>query len=231
MAVAITDKQGDIVVPVSDNALPGWYTAHIEFHNDVNCGDKIYDLPLEVYYPADVITHRWNDVLAVKKPEWIANVQNGIHASDYYTFNAFQWYKDCKAIPDATLSYYTTLPDKLAPTDNYHVRLTRNKDNAAIRSCTAIITLNDDDLVEVELETSFSSQSSSKMPLRIRSNAPVQGEARVVNMFGQTVSNTTLQAYETGLPVPSTAGIYVVEITLKRTDGSLYRNLKRIVVQ
>ena len=216
----------DVTFNISSSAMPDRYIATFTFYNEYDCGDKTFEVPLDVYYPADVMTHRWDDVLAVKNENY--NNPNG----EGYKFSAFQWYKDGQPIEGETKSYLYLPNEKLDQNAEYQVALTREGSNESILSCPAVFTITDEDRnVTIELQTSYSQQESQSMPMRISASKPVNGTVKVYNMFGMEVSSTQVTEGVFELPMPPTTGVYVVKTTLQDNDSEVYEQTERIIVQ
>ena len=206
--------------------MPDRYIATFTFYNEYDCGDKTFEVPLDVYYPADVMTHRWDDVLAVKNENY--NNPNG----KGYKFTAFQWYKDGQPIEGETKSYLYLPNEKLDQNTEYQVALTREGSTESILSCPAEFTITDEDRnVTIELQTSYSQQESQSMPMRISASKPVNGTVKVYNMFGMEVSSTQVTEGVFELPMPPTTGVYIVKTTLQDNDSEVYEQTERIIVQ
>lgn len=215
----------DVTFNISSSAMPDRYIATFTFYNEYDCGDKTFEVPLDVYYPADVMTHRWDDVLAVKNEKY--NNPNG----EGYKFTAFQWYKDGQPIEGETKSYLYLPNEKLDSNTEYQVALTREGSNESILSCPAEFTITDEDKnVNIKLETSYSKETSQGMPIRIYANKPVSGTAVVYNMFGMVISSTKVTEGEYELPIPPTTGVYVVKTTLQ-DNSEMYEQTERIIVR
>lgn len=216
----------DVTFNISNSAMPDRYIATFTFYNEYDCGDKTFEVPLDVYYPADVMTHRWDDVLAVKNENY--NNPNG----EGYKFTAFQWYKDGQPLEGETKSYLYLPDEKLDPNTDYQVALTREGSTESILSCPAVFTITDKDKnVNIKLETSYSKETSQGMPIRIYANKPVSGTAVVYNMFGMVISSTKVTEGEYELPIPPTTGVYVVKTTLQDNNSEMYEQTERIIVR
>lgn len=232
-AQGFTDMEGlpvqsaeNVTFNISNNALPDRYMATFTFYNEYACGDKTFVVPLDVYYPAEVLTHRWDDVLAIRNENY--NNPNG----EGYKFTAFQWYKDGQPLEGETKSYLYLPNEKLDPNTDYQVALTREGSTESILSCPAVFTITENDKnVTVELQTSYSQQSSSGMPMHIYASQPVNGTATVYNMFGLAISSTKVTEGEYELPMPPTTGVYIVKTVLQDTNSNTYEQTERIIIQ
>ena len=216
----------DVTFNISSSAMPDRYIATFTFYNEYDCGDKTFEVPLDVYYPAEVLTHRWDDVLAVRNENY--NNPNG----EGYKFTAFQWYKDGQPLEGETKSYLYLPDEKLDSNTEYQVALTREGSMESILSCPAVFTITDEDRnVTIELQTSYSQQESQSMPMRISVSKPVNGTVKVYNMFGMEVSSTQVTEGVFELPMPPATGVYVVKTTLQDNDSEVYEQTERIIVQ
>lgn len=123
----ITTQPGAIMFPLPKDIKPGYYSVNLSF-GEKACGGESRDIPLNIYYPRDVVTQRWGDVLAVRNVDY-----NG-----GYDFVSFQWFKNGAPIEGATSSvYYESDDDGLDLNAEYSVLLTRASDNVSIMTCVA----------------------------------------------------------------------------------------------
>jgi len=122
-------KIGTITLP-TENLQPGRYKATVEIE-DNNCGGKLASplLDLSVRYPEDVFNFKYNNVLAVYKPNHVGN--------EGWTFDAYQWYLNGDPIEGATESVYHT-EAIFKSGDVYFVELTDTKGNT-LPSCEFIV--------------------------------------------------------------------------------------------
>ena len=122
-------KIGTITLP-TENLQPGRYKATVEIE-DNNCGGKLASplLDLAVRYPEDVFNFKYNNVLAVYKPNHVGN--------EGWTFDAYQWYLNGDPIEGATESVYHT-EAIFKSGDVYFVELTDTKGNT-LPSCEFIV--------------------------------------------------------------------------------------------
>ena len=107
-------KDAWLTIPVSEMAKPGVYKAQLQI-KDENCGDLLkFDIDFKIYYPQDIFSLKYNNVLAV--------YASGYGGNTYGNFTSFQWYHNGALIPGATSAvYHTDAPFK--PGDTYYVEL------------------------------------------------------------------------------------------------------------
>ena len=119
---------------------PGYYKLqlHMEDYWAKELGlaqeEYIYPIDLTVYYPEDIFTYEFNNVLAVWK--------KGYGGNENWEFTEYQWFLNDEEIPGATTSvYHSEQPFTVG--DIYYVLLTR-RDGLVLRSCSQEIEQVDD---------------------------------------------------------------------------------------
>ena len=107
-------KDAWLTIPISEMTKPGVYKAQLQI-KDENCGDLLkFDIDFQIYYPQDIFSLKYNNVLAV--------YASGYGGNTYGNFTFFQWYHNGALIPGATSAvYHTDAPFK--PGDTYYVEL------------------------------------------------------------------------------------------------------------
>ena len=107
-------KDAWLTIPVSEMTKPGVYKAQLQI-KDENCGDLLkFDIDFKIYYPQDIFSLKYNNVLAV--------YASGYGGNTYGNFTSFQWYHNGILIPGATSAvYHTDAP--FTPGDTYYVEL------------------------------------------------------------------------------------------------------------
>ena len=107
-------KDAWLTIPISEMTKPGAYKAQLQI-KDENCGDLLkFDIDFKIYYPQDIFSLKYNNVLAV--------YASGYGGNTYGNFTSFQWYHNGALIPGATSAvYHTDAPFK--PGDTYYVEL------------------------------------------------------------------------------------------------------------
>jgi hypothetical protein len=120
-----------IHVLIPSGIIPNYYHAHFTFHdslryiNPETIKDATEDVTLALLYPEEVITQRWNDVLAIRNAEY-----NG-----GFTFDSVQWYVGNVPIEGArSFNYYAGENGKLRMDEAYTALLWRN-DGVALFTC------------------------------------------------------------------------------------------------
>lgn len=164
-----TDSHGAPISPFTlptDAIDPGKYNASIVL-SDPNCDNaQEFPLHLTIYYPEDVFTYQFNNVLAV----W----QKGFGGNTGWDFKAYQWFHNGELIPGATESiYHTTEPFTVG--DSYYVLLT-SRDGLELRSCEKII-----DHVDI-----YEEPAQTSKVIRNRQMLIIH-EGSVYNIYGQKV--------------------------------------------
>ena len=222
------DKQGVIRVDVPQNAEKKMYRVDVVFHG--NCTDSTMTTQFG-YFPADVIAHRWDDVLAVRRPEYISAVKDGGEDPAEYEYTEYQWYKNGQPMPGETNSFIY-VQEKLDMSAVYEVELTRKADGVKIISCPANLgAISDADKSrQVELANTYVQAGASAQVLT-QGAAPMYAEVRVLNMLGVELSSAVLNGPTIQVDMPRSAGIYVVEVILHQIDGTILRNVERVVVR
>jgi hypothetical protein len=107
-------KDAWLTIPISEMTKPGVYKAQLQI-KDENCGDLLkFDIDFQIYYPQDIFSLKYNNVLAV--------YASGYGGNTYGNFTSFQWYHNGVLIPGATSAvYHTDAP--FTPGDTYYVEL------------------------------------------------------------------------------------------------------------
>ena len=107
-------KDAWLTIPISEMTKPGVYKAQLQI-KDENCGDLLkFDIDFKIYYPQDIFSLKYNNVLAV--------YASGYGGNTYGNFTSFQWYHNGVLIPGATSAvYHTDAP--FTPGDTYYVEL------------------------------------------------------------------------------------------------------------
>ena len=98
--VALGSTQTTVAVPMPVQGR-GYYQVTLHFDSYEN-GQADYAQELVIRYPASLIEQRWNNVLGVCRAGYGANPD--------WEFESYQWYKNGRAIADATGAYYYEEP-------------------------------------------------------------------------------------------------------------------------
>ena len=116
---------GTFTLALPTSVSPGIYSAQVKAY-EKHCGEsQLFPVSIKVRYSPDILTQRWNDVIAVTNE----NYNGG------YTFSGYQWYKNGTKLPGETKSYLYEQPT-LSETALYSVELTRTSDdNTTLMTC------------------------------------------------------------------------------------------------
>lgn len=224
----VLETSGEVRVDFPPTAPKEMYQVEVVFHG--NCVDSIMTTEC-AYFPADVIAHRWDDVLAVRRPEYISAVKDGGEDPAEYEYTAFQWYKNGQPIPGATNSFIY-VQEKLDLNAVYEVELTRAVDGQKTMSCPANLSAitDADKKRDITLASTYL-QGGAPAEVMMQGVAEADGEVRVYNMLGVEVSRTPVHANYIQVDMPRNAGVYLVEVILKQLDGTIVRKQERVVVK
>ena len=186
----------EITIIVPDSCRPGHYdaTAVIE---DIICDEQRFPFEFDIYYAADIVVQKWNNVLAVKNEKY-----NG-----GYTFAAFQWYKDGAPLTGEIGSYYYAGEGEALDTAAiYHVVLTRADDGTSIATCPVTPTVKSD-------ISAYPQQTvvQAGAPLRVMN---VKSAARVSlwSVSGVYCSSWDVDGHNSDITAPLTQGAYIMVI-------------------
>ena len=186
----------EITIIVPDSCRPGHYdaTAVIE---DIICDEQRFPFEFDIYYAADIVVQKWNNVLAVKNEKY-----NG-----GYTFAAFQWYKDGAPLTGEIGSYYYAGEGETLDTaTTYHVVLTRADDGTSIATCPVTPTVKSD-------ISAYPQQTvvQAGAPLRVMN---VKSAARVSlwSVSGVYCSSWDVDGHNSDITAPLTQGAYIMVI-------------------
>ena len=185
-----------IKITLPDSCRPDYYDAEIVLH-DVVCGEQRIPISFTVYYPADIIRQKWDNVLAVQNSDY-----NG-----GYDFTAFQWYKDGAPIGGESGSYlYLGEGNSLDTGGTYQVMLTRADDGVAVLTCPLI----PEERTELTAYPTITvTQAGSLLPI-----AEVKGSVavKVWSAAGVMYVNGTVDEYNAFVQMPKVPGVYVMQI-------------------
>jgi hypothetical protein len=200
---AIPAKTGNIVLALPEKVIPNSYSASIVF-DDINCDDDIvFNIEFTILYASNIITQRWNDVLAV-----LNSSHNG-----GYEFASYQWYKNGQPIPNATLSYYFAENGTLDFSAKYQVKLTSLTDGGTALTC--LFTPRQFSNTELQNILVYPSETNpgSAVIIKISENATVD----LYNTLGEKISTGLLHQGENSFIMPNRQGIYIMRVT--QTDN------------
>jgi hypothetical protein len=183
-----------LTIDLPQDVMPNIYTADIYFENH-DCDVVKIPLTFSVLYSSEIITQRWNDVIAVRQ-----------FAYDYYEgFSTYQWYRNGQPIAGANQSIYYN-PDGLHGSV-YQVELTRSVDGVKTFSCQFIPT-------EEPSTSTLVVQPTMLRPKGIvRVSAPESGTMLIINNMGSSTDNVNINQGENSVVVPSASGLYMMLLT------------------
>ncbi len=117
-------SENHIIIELPVDVRPDIYKAELVL-TDEKCGEEVtFPLEFMVRYLADVLTQRWNDILAVKNSTYTRGE----------VFSHFQWYKNDAVVEGGNGSYLYE-KDYFTANDSYSVLLTRSEDGVSIFIC------------------------------------------------------------------------------------------------
>lgn len=181
-----------IEIPMPDSVLPGVYTCLFELSDGVIGYDSI-TLTLDVRYGTSVLTQRWDDVIGVKNSEY-----NG-----GFDFSAFQWFENDNAISGANLSILYL--DKGLDLDaEYTVLLTRVSDGVSQYTCGFLPEYYDkSNEVLTVYNVGQVYEYATEQPALVR----------IWSILGELQGSYDIGT-EGSVPMPTTPGIYIMEIIM-----------------
>ena len=130
IAVEFEGDVENIVIDLPEGVRPDKYDGMIVFDN-MECGNAEVAFAFDVYYPSDIITQRWNDVLALKNEEY-----NG-----GYEFVKYQWFLDGHPLDGFNASQLYKEGHNLKFDGEYQVLVTRVDDGVSMMTCSFVPTL------------------------------------------------------------------------------------------
>ena len=205
--VSEVQKKGHYELPValSPTLYPNVYTGSILFEDSLPKFNVTVPLTVTMQYSKDVITQRWNDVLAIRNAEY-----NG-----GYQFDSVQWYVSGQPIEGATaFNYYTGGNGvTLRFGEEYTALLTRN-DGVKLFTCA---------FVPVAVPTEV-----TDMPTLVPRSAPLsvkgKGTASWYDLSGRRYYSEAYDASQ--ITAPGVEGYYLLVL-----QGEETRSIHRILVR
>lgn len=183
----------DIAIPA--DAIPNTYDGEVSFIDTIG-SDVVVPFQLHILYNQDVVTQRWNDVLAVRNSDY-----NG-----GFEFDKYQWYKkasgesDFAPIQGDTLSY---LYEPLDLNAVYAVGLTRQGETEEVLTCP----IYPEDYSQVPIVPTLV-EKSQPMPIEARGYAV----ARWI-MFNGSILSTQDVVDGVGVIAPNQSGLFLLTLT------------------
>lgn len=194
-------------IRLPEDIVPNIYRAEVLFDNH-GCEFITVPLSIPILYSSDVITQRWNDLLAVRKTAY----------TYYEGFDAYQWYSNGVAIHGANQpTYYqpTGLEGQL-----YQVELTRINDGVKMLSCSYTPTLQPNTTTLV-VKPSIAPRTSPVVVISTK-----DGVISIYNQMGMQIDTQVIDSGENSLETPSTSGVYFIELV----EDSGQRHVQKIIV-
>ena len=200
-------KKGSYVLDIAldPNLTPNIYQGSILFEDAKPEFNVTVPFTLSIFYSSDVITQRWNDVLAIRNADY-----NG-----GYQFDSVQWYVNGQPIVGAnTFAYYVEGDgNQLLFGQPYQALLTRN-DGTQLFTC--------------EFIPAPVSAEVTPLPTLIDPNAPLhiqgRGVAQWYDMLGRRYSTQTYN--ESDITAPGAKGYYLLLL-----QGDESREIHSIMVK
>lgn len=205
-------------VPLADSAIriaipsdmtPNRYYGTIVFEDTLQ-GNVTIPIVLQLQYNHEVITQRWNDVLAIRNSRY-----NG-----GYEFVEFQWYKNGQMISGATSSYLYE-PQGLDITAEYAAAVTRT-DKVCLMICGFT-----PQFIPQDEKPDIPTLVEHGKPLNIigRQGASFEGTACWTSIVGRTMTEQVVRQ-GTGIVAPQWAGVYILSLY----DSSRQKTTQVVVV-
>lgn len=194
--VSLSDDK--LLIALNDSVWPGPCSADLVFHNG-KCDTMLFPISFTIHYPADsLITQRWNDYLAVRRP-----------ASDFYGgFFDYQWYKDGERL-DGQTSSSLYLPDQgLQAGSTYSVEFTRLKDSIRVSTCGFAPSVQPDSSTLIVTPTIIPLQQ--RMPVHVY--AAESGVIYAYHQSGLLVGQWALKPEENQIFLPAYSGMYLLRV-------------------
>lgn len=209
--------QYQIDIPIAPTVEPNTFTGSLLLVDSLPEFNVTIPFSLSLRYNSEVITQRWNDVLAIRNDSTIKNIlgKNGYD----YNFNAVQWYLDGAPIEGANdFVYYTGEDQQLQMGAEYSALLTRN-DGAQLFTC-----------VFTPAPVPEAAQPMPQLESLVAPSAPMhvpgRGTAYWYDMLGRR--HHTDQYNDSYITAPGTTGYYLLVLrAADTTTATPYRVLVR----
>ena len=200
-------SETELDIPLPQTLRPDKYHGQVTFVDSIG-GDVTIPFVLELRYNSEVLTQRWNDVLAVRNEEY-----NG-----GYEFVGYQWYKDGVPIEGATQSYYYAW-DGLDMTAEYSTLITRGGDSLQLMTCPVTPTLiSPADVPDVPILATLVGHGQH-MPIIGQKAHSMNGMARWTTIYGVVINEQAI-VQGRGITAPLWGGVYLLAI--QEDDGSTH---------
>ena len=206
----VTDEQKkgryQIDIPLSPTLKANIYNGTLLLEDSLPQCNVLLPFTLTVNYSKDVITQRWNDVLAIRNEAY-----NG-----GYTFDSVQWFVNGMPINGATdFNYYTGVDAQLRFGEPYTALLTRHDGDKEVKlfTCPFVPT----QVIGISDMPSLV-QKGASMPMKGK------GVATWFDMLGRQYSSEAFD--NSSIVVPATAGYYLLVLT-DDTKRSIHQMMVR----
>lgn len=208
----------EIVMRLPAGVRPDWYGVDVRFATE-RCDTLVRKVPFCVlYYPDDVLSQKWNDVIAVL---------NAANNTEGYDFVAFNWYRNGAILADETRSYlYMGEGNSFdyGAADAYSAGLMRRGEEYYIRTCSFVPAESTD--VSKYVAIGGVAAVGQRMEL------PSVGDEGMVtvrwwSVSGQLVGESRTEALTPSVTVPYQPGIYVMEVV----SESGMRHVGKVIVR
>ena len=186
-------------------------------HKESDC---FHDSTFTMSYPKWITEQRFGDVIALLNE----NLNGG------YSWTEYQWYHGSDKLPGQTQPYLY-IPTGLQVGEQYHVELTRMGEKEAFPTCPVTITL--DPIINNYAPTmGYLSVVPTCVPMShpyINILSRKDGTYRINTTDGVMVKEGTFRADVTEVQLPSTAGMYIVQLWSYDTPEEPYRAIKIVI--
>ncbi len=221
--VNIEQKTGHYEIPLAlDPTLePGLYKGTLLFEDLKPEFSDTVPFELSLRYSPEIITQRWNDVLAIRNDSTIkANL--GDHGYNY-DFIGVQWYVSGQPIEGATeFNYYTGVGNELLFGKDYTALLTR-KDGTQIFTCAFVpVSVPEAAMPYPQLTNTVVSPSA---PIRLSG----KGTAYWYDVLGRSRTSETYD--NSDIAAPAAVGFYLLVLQPDDTSESANLTTHRVLVR
>lgn len=186
-------------------------------HKETDC---FHDSTFVMRYPSWLTEQRYGDVIALLNEKY-----NG-----GYKWSAYQWYQGGKKLVGQT-NPYLYIPTGLEHNAQYHVVLTREGEKQSFPTCPITVT-NDSQFKEYAPTMGYLDVA----PTCVTAGHPYTnilsrhgGRYRITTSKGSAVTSGEFHADVTEIQVPSTSGMYIIQLWSDDTTEEPYRAIKIVV--
>ena len=230
--VPVTEYTNPMIItvptPLRDNdrtkyPRPDNYAIHLVLDNGFcqrPMEDCFADTTFVMSYPAWLLEQRYGDVIALLNEQY-----NG-----GYQWTEYQWYQGDSMLVGQTLPYLY-IPTGLDVGEQYHVRLTRNGEEEDFQTCPILVGAN-------PIGDTYAPTMGylAVTPTCVVTGHPYvhilsrkDGMYRITTTEGRFVKEDVFRADVTEVEVPSTEGMYIIQLWSNDTPEEPYRAIKILV--